>query len=310
MTIISSRFLKSIGLSLVVLCQAPAVFAQNQSINVKYTASTDPYFQKRDQYFIALLKLAAEKSEYTIQLQPIFLSDQVESRDIINLNKGVIDVHWMHTSKVLESKLIPIRIPLDKGLFGWRIMLMDKSNQHLLRDADNLSDLSRYTFLQGYDWPDTGILLANGLKVETSTSFKGRYKMLQVKRADLFPRSILEAWEELDNQQNHQIVADSHIMLYYPTAVYFFVAYNNNLLHDALNNGLEKSIADGSFDKLFQQYYGEMIKKSEIDKRKIIAIPNPKLPSATPLQRKELWLSPEDFMPLIQSDTQDAPIER
>jgi hypothetical protein len=284
-----------IALSMPVL---PCMANTTTSLQVKYTLSADSYFQKRDEYFIELLKLAAEKSNKEIHLVPITLADQVETRDIINLNKGIIDIHWMHTSNVLESKLIPIRIPLEKGLFGWRVMLLEKSNQQILQNVNDVSGLKRHTFLQGYDWPDTGILLANGFKVETSTSFRGRFRMLERKRGDLFPRSILEAWEEVKNQANTRIVVDPYILLYYPTAVYFFVAENNQPLHDAIEVGLELSIADGSFDKLFQRYYGEAIKRAELENRTIITIPNPKLPSLTPLQRKELWLLPEDYADL------------
>jgi hypothetical protein len=291
-----SGFIKSFIFILAMLGLSYVASAQDRSIQVKYTLSTDTYFQKRDEYFIELLKLAAEKSNIKINLVPIKLADQVETRDIINLNKGIIDVHWMHTSNALESKLLPIRIPLDKGLFGWRVMLVDKSNQHKLQNVNDVSDLKRHTMLQGFDWPDTGILLANGFKVETSTSFRGRFRMLQRKRGDLFPRSILEAWEEVENQQNAEIVVDPYILLYYPTAFYFFVAENNQPLHTAIEYGLELSLADGSFESLFQQYYGDMIKKAEIDKRKIITIANPKLPSATPLHRKELWFLPEDYV--------------
>lgn len=290
-----SGFIKRFGFILVILGLPCITSAQDQPIQVKYTLSTDSYFQKRDEYFIELLKLAAEKSNIKINLVPIKLADQVETRDIINLNKGIIDIHWMHTSNALESKLLPIRIPLDKGLFGWRVMLLDKSNQHKLQNVNDAADLKRHTMLQGFDWPDTGILLANGFKVETSTSFRGRFRMLQRKRGDLFPRSILEAWEEMENQRNADIVVDPYILLYYPTAFYFFVAENNQPLHDAIESGLELSVTDGSFEALFQRYYGDIIKKAEVDKRKIISIPNPKLPSATPLLRKELWLLPEDY---------------
>lgn len=297
-----SGFIKSFISVLAMLGLSCIASAQDRPIQVKYTLSTDAYFQKRDEYFVELLKLAAEKSNIKINLVPIKLADQVETRDIININKGIIDIHWMHTSNALESKLLPIRIPLDKGLFGWRVMLVDKSNQHKLQNVNDASDLKLHTMLQGFDWPDTGILLANGFKVETSTSFRGRFRMLQRKRGDLFPRSILEAWKEVENQKNAEIVVDPYILLYYPTAFYFFVAENNQPLHDAVESGLELSLADGSFEELFQRYYGDMIKKAEIDNRKIISIPNPKLPSATPLHRKELWFLPEDYVAQSKSE--------
>lgn len=283
---------------LAIYCWPFLAFAvPNTAIQVRYTSSTDPYFKKRDEYFIELLKLAVKKSNANIQLIPVDLPDQVESRDVINLNKQVIDIHWMHTSNELESKLIPVRIPLDKGLFGWRLMLLDKSNQHLLKDVKDISDLKKFTLLQGYDWPDTAILLANGFKVETSsTIFRNIFRMLQRKRADIFPRSVLEVWGEMEDQKN-TVTLDPYILLCYPTAYYFFVAKNNNELARTIEYGLEQTIKDGSFYLLFQKYHEKIIDKIGIENRKIIMMDNPILPPLTPLSRKALWLSPEDYLP-------------
>jgi len=264
-------------------------------LQVKYSASTDAYFNKRDEYFVELLELAIKKSNANITLVPVKIADHVDTRDVINLNKGIIDIHWMHTSNQLESKLIPIRIPLDKGLFGWRVMLLDKSNQHMLQNVKNISDLKQYSMVQGYDWPDTSILVASGFKVETSSSFRGRFRMLKHKRGDLFPRSILEVWAEMEEQRNSEIVVDPYILLYYPTAYYFFVAGKNHELQKAIETGLQLTIDDGSFNELFQKYYGEVIKKSKLDSRRIIAIPNPGLPPTTPSHKKELWFSLDDY---------------
>lgn len=283
----------SIKLFFIILAIFTMTCVASTSLQVKYAATTDPYFKKRDQYFLELLELAIQKSDKKINLIPVDMPDQVESRDVINLNKKIIDIHWMHTSNELESRLIPIRIPLDKGLFGWRLMLLDKSNQHLLKDVNNLSDLKNYTLLQGYDWPDTAILAANGFKMETSsTTFRNIFRMLQRKRADAFPRSVLEIWGEMEDQKN-AVALDPYILLFYPTAYYFFVSKNNQELSKAIESGLEAAINDGSFDILFQRYHAEIIQKIGIENRRIIMMDNPILPPLTPLSRKELWLSPK-----------------
>lgn len=296
----AAGFIKQFVMILVISNMVGVVMASSSadqplSLQVKYSASTDPYFKIRDEYFIELLKLAITKSTVEINLIPIDMPDQVESRDVINLNKKVIDIHWMHTSNELESKLIPIRIPLDKGLFGWRLILLGKSNQHLLKDVRDLPDLKKYTFLQGYDWPDTAILAANGFKMETSpTSFRHIFRMLQRKRTDVFPRSVLEIWGEMEDQKN-VVALDPYILLYYPTAYYFFVAKNNKELSKAIEYGLEVAVRDGSFEELFQRYHAGIIQKIDIENRRVIMMGNPILPPLTPVNRKELWLSPENI---------------
>ena len=55
-----------------------------------------------------------------------------------------------------------------------------------------------------------------------------------------------------------------------------------------LTAGLEKMVADGSFDKLFQEHFGEQIRQAALKERRIIDLDNPMAPSL-PLERKELW---------------------
>lgn len=288
------------------------LFAQTQALSVKYTSSTEDSLFERDQYFIELLKLAAEKSNVPIRLIPVRMPDQVETRDIINLNKGVIDVHWMHTSNKLEQLLTTIHIPLDRGLFGWRMILLDKKNPDLLKKVSSLKDLQKFTFVQGYDWPDTAILTANGMKVETSTNRLSLFRMLQRNRAELFPRSILEVWGEIEDKRNPSFALDRHLLLYYPTCFYFFTAKDNKRLADALEYGLSRAVEDGSLQELFHRYYDELINKANLQERKIIRLSNPLLPPATPLDRSEYWLLPEDLLPKqpdIEVDEQSAPLQ-
>lgn len=281
------------------ICASYGLLAQTPTatLSVKYTSSTDDALFERDQYFIELLKLAAEKSNVPLQLIPVRLADQVETRDIINLNRGIIDVHWMHTSNKLEQLLTPVYVPLDRGLFGWRLILLDKKNQGLLKDVKSLADLRQFTFVQGYDWPDTALLAANGFRVETSTNRRALFRMLQRNRAELFPRSILEVWGEIEDKRNSSLILDRHLLLYYPTCFYFFTAKDNKPLAAALEYGLNRAVEDGSLQALFHRYFDELINKANLQERQILKLNNPLLPPATPLQKSEYWLLPEDLLP-------------
>ena len=75
----------------------------------------------------------------------------------------------------------------------------------------------------------------------------------------------------------------------YPTAYYFFVSHKNPALAERLNYGFELAIKDKSFDALFANKLGPVIAAANLDKRHLFVIPNPYLPKATPLARKELW---------------------
>lgn len=115
--------------------------------------------------------------------------------------------------------------------------------------------------------------------------------MLQAQRFDYFPRSVIEIWDELEHPRAKQLVVDPHVLLHYPTAMYFFFSRKRPELAETVRIGMEKAIADGSFERLFQQHFAASLQRAQLDQRQLIELHNPLLPSATPLQRRELWFT-------------------
>jgi hypothetical protein len=69
------------------------------------------------------------------------------------------------------------------------------------------------------------------------------------------------------------------------------VSKKNQKLHDLVELGLHRAIEDGSFDRLFDQYFSDVITQSNLHKRKIFKIPNLNMTPSTPLGKPELWYS-------------------
>jgi ABC-type amino acid transport substrate-binding protein len=145
----------------------------------------------------------------------------------------------------------------------------------------------------GYDWPDLKVLRGAGLQPEIVPAYSRLVPMLKAGRIDAVPRSINEIWTELRN--NPGLSDEPHLVLHYKAADYFFVNHANRELAEEIRRGLEAAQADGSFDRLLLGYYGPMLAKAALGKRRVIELPNPGLPSDTPLGRKELWLTYEQL---------------
>jgi hypothetical protein len=73
--------------------------------------------------------------------------------------------------------------------------------------------------------------------------------------------------------------------------MYFFFSRKRPELAETVRIGMEKAIADGSFERLFQQHFAASLQRTQLDQRQLIELHNPLLPSATPLQRRELWFT-------------------
>ena len=244
-------------------------------------------------YILAALKLGLQKSGKSYRLVPE--SPMLQSRAILEAasSTGHIDLMWTMTTTEREARLLPVRIPVDKGLIGWRLPLLRTDQAELLEKAETVADLRRWWAGQGHDWPDTVILQGNGLPVQTSDSYDTLFTMLQGGRFDYFPRSIMEIWNDIASRPGQPLVVDKHIVLHYPAAFYFFVSPRRPQLAKDLQAGLEKAIADGSFEALFQAHLGPFIERAQLRQRRVIVLRNPLLDSATlPLDRPEMWFRP------------------
>lgn len=271
------------------LCVGAQVCASPQP--VRYPPE-ETAIDQRARYPVQLLDLALEKSGQAYRAVPASVPAQ-QSRNLLLLAAGQgIDVFWTVTSHEREQQLLPIRIPIDRGLFGWRLLLIRNGDQPRFTAIESAAELASWLGAQGHDWPDTEILRAAGLRIESSASYEGLFGMLSRGHIDYFPRSVAEVWRELDSHREQPIRLEQSLALHYPSAQYFFVHPQNHALAQAIEAGLRRAIADGSFARLFNQHYGQVLARADLGKRRILELENPLLPPSAPLDDPALWLDP------------------
>ena len=279
---------------------ASAAMAAEKIFYPRPESASDP----RVEYPLKLLDMALKKSGAQYELLPSQLAmQQGRALQEVEFGSDMVHIVWSMTSKEREQKTLPIRIPIYKGLIGWRLPLVTQNASIQFMGVKEIEDMKPFEAGQGHDWPDTEILRFNGLAVQGSPTYEGLFLMLEANRFHYFPRSVIEIWAEADLHAHNGVVIDSHIALHYPAAFYYFVNKGNTKLAKALTQGLEKSIADGSFDQLFHQYFDPLIKRSDLGNRTVIELKNPLLPALTPLGRKELWFQPQAARPLPVSNS-------
>ncbi len=252
----------------------------------KHEAMQDPQVR----YILLLLRLALERSGKKVEIQSS-RNVMVQSRSLLELARPDpgLDVFWTMTNPEREQQLLTVRIPLDRGLLGWRLLLVRESQLGRWAGVKTLEQLGALQAGQMNDWPDTAILRANGLKVQTGTHFESLFSWLAEGRFDYFPRSVLEIGLEAQEHAARGVVIEPHLLLQYPTALYFFVAPAKPQLHELLTQGMEALVADGTLERLWQAQFGDVIERYKLRSRHLLKLQNPLLPTATPLARKQLW---------------------
>lgn len=263
---------------------APGAFGRD----IHYPRSDEVW---RTAYPVELLTRALALSDKPYRVLPSDY-EAPKARNFLNLSqRRHVEVVWSMTSREREAHHRPVRIPLNRGLMGHRLALVRASDADLLAPVRDLQGLRQFTAGQMYVWTDTRILTGNDITVVPGSSYEALFRMLAAGRFDYFPRAVTEVQQELVQNQPLGLALDRHLILRYPTAMYFFVHQDDLELAADLEAGLEQMIRSGEFAALFERHFGELIRQLNLPGRRIINLHNPLLPAETPLCRRELWFS-------------------
>ncbi|MQA19291.1 ABC transporter substrate-binding protein [Rugamonas rivuli] len=122
-----------------------------------------------------------------------------------------LDIYWSMTSTAREQGVIPVHIPLMKGLLGCRLMIIRKDSVERFAQIKTMADLKRISIGQGLDWPDTAINQAAGLHVVTSSSYETLVQMLKAKRFDGIALGANEIDEELAKKRDADLTIEKNL---------------------------------------------------------------------------------------------------
>lgn len=275
------------GLSLCIL----SLFSHADTLRVQ--APTD----ENGTYSVAMLKLALSKYDNNHTLEFVDTSNHTQTRTFGDVANNKLDITWTATDQELENQMEPIRIPLYKGLLGHRILIIRNGDQARFDKVKTFDDLKQFTFGQGKTWPDYKILTANGLKAVPAMKYESLFFMLDGSRFDAFPRGVQEPWAEIQRHPQLQLTTEKRIMFVYRMPFYLFTNKAHAKLARELEQGFDRAIADGSFDKLFYSSptVHSVMENANLDSRLIFELKNPTLPKQTPVDHPEYWLNIEEF---------------
>lgn len=247
---------------------------------------------------LEVLKLALEHTKTLKKNDQLVRSEELEQARVMRhlQRHGNVDVAAFAPTIEREEKTIAIRIPVARGLLGFRVCIVRAGEEHSLKSVKSLEDwnLAGLRIGQGTHWPDTLILEANQLIVEKSSQYEPLFEMLKKKRFDCFARGINEVFSELSRPENNDLALEQNLIFLYRLPTFFFVNKKKPELAKRIERGLQLALKDGSFYKLFTKHHGDTIKKIDFKKRNIIKLTNPYLSEKTKSIANDtrLWFNP------------------
>lgn len=205
-----------------------------------------------------------------------------QDRAFALLRNQELDLYWSMTSAAREQGVIPVRVPLMKGLLGSRLLVIRKDAAGKFEQVKTIDDLKKNVRIgQGLDWPDTTIKSAAGLRVVTSSSYDTLFRMLKAGRFDAIALGANEIDEELARQHDPDLMVEKNLAIAYPAPVFFFVTPGKKELAERLGKGLRLMMEDGSFNAIFDKRWSKSLIANNLKNRQVFHLPNPLLSPQT-----------------------------
>lgn len=271
---------------------APVRAERFEIVYPRVTEFDDP----RAAFAKAVLDLAMREvhADYTIRASKDVMERE---RALQELAEGrTINLHWSSMSRVDEAKLRAIPIPLHRGLIGFRVLVIRNDRQAEFDRIDTLQQLQALIGGQGIGWVDTDILRHAGLHIETAP-YDALFRMVEAGHIDYYPRGMIEAYTELQarHQANPDLVVEHHLLLAYRSDFIFYTSKRDNRLANAIEQGLRKAYADGSYMQLFRShpYIQNALERADLAHRKVIWIDNPYLSVQDRAIPSDYWMNVE-----------------
>jgi len=288
---------KRLAAALVVLAVCAPAHADSVMTFIYHRDEGD--VDQRNQYLWRLLRGALEHTrdrwgDYV--LKPSIAMHQKRRVYVLEHNEAGINVSLFPAQKGLDETLVPVRIPVDRGMLGYRVLLIRESEQSLFDQVRKVSDLKRFKFGLLSWWEDVAIMRQAGLQVVPGTSYEGLFKMLSAGRFDAFSRSSSEVLQEYEARRKDLpgVAVEKHLLLHYPMPAYFWFPNTEDGRNRAerVRTGLTEMLKDGTFQALFDQEFGPLIKQLDMDHRVVLELANPLLGDGDPLDDPTLWYRP------------------
>lgn len=210
---------------------------------------------------------------------------------------GSENIHFGLTSKELERRLLPIRIPIRMGALNYRLLLIHKDDIDKFSQIRTLEQLKALQVGLGAHWVTRKVMEREGFSVVPSNTYEGLFKMLEMKRYDYTVRGPHEVYGELEIFLNDapNMMIEPTLALHIVAPFYIFVSPHEPDLANRIEEGLTRMVKSGRLREMFLEHYEEHIENSNIPKRRIIHIPNQLLPEETPVDNEALWFWPPEL---------------
>jgi len=295
MSLTSLRFLL-----LVILCASPLAVRGEEVLSYVFDRAVSDN-DVRHEYFWRVIHEALEvtRPEYgDYNLKSSRLTHEQHRMQALEHGLSDINLTIAPYRPELDGRLIVVHIPVDRGMLGYRVLLIRKAEQERFDKIKKGEDLRGLHFGSLESWVAGQILRRADLEVVDGTSYEGLFRMLAGKRFDALDRGAVEIVPEYEHYgaELPDIAIEQHVALHYPMGDYLWFTNTDEGRRRAerLELGLNRMIANGSLQKMFDEEFGDALRRLDFVHRRIIELPDPFADPQSSLVNPSFWYRPGD----------------
>lgn len=180
----------------------------------------------RYRYDKQLLQLALDSTEATdgpYRLVPSPVMNAARAQSFVEKNtlpNLILKLSYNPAFEAHNMAFVPF--PVDLGIVGYRVCFAHPEIVERVSQVESIDDLRKFRHGQGSGWADIEILRHNGFDVTGITSYESLFRMVAMRRFDLFCRGANELLDEFTEHKDIQGLSyDSSMALFYPFPRFF-----------------------------------------------------------------------------------------
>jgi hypothetical protein len=233
------------------------------------------------------LSLARAPSPYRLEVTDALIGPAAREAAL----RGDADVVIMPNTTRVTGGLVPIKLPLRRGLLGVRLLLARPADARRIANVATIEELQG-DFRLGYGrgWLDRDAMQGLGFRLVLVDRYTDLFDGLRDGRFDYVSRGINELAAERRDPRlaGRGLAVVPGLALYYPLDDYFWVHPRNARLAADIEAGFRKALADGSYAALFERHHLEAMRDVRMHERTVLHVVGYPVPEGTPLEQFDI----------------------